>query len=111
VGWARYICQPSKLTPDYNRPSPNAEFFIIIIVKAPVVQILSIILGASILAVEFPLPQVKQFSLYRSIVGRIVLLLFQVFLTILFYQVRAFRTLIQDTANVPPREQMPPYGH
>ncbi|KIK09962.1 hypothetical protein K443DRAFT_306185 [Laccaria amethystina LaAM-08-1] len=68
------------------QPSPNAEFFIIIIVKAPVVQILSIILGASILAVEFPLPQVKQFSLYRSIVGRIVLLLFQVFLTILFYQ-------------------------
>jgi len=111
VGRARYICQHSKLTSDYNRPSPNAVFFITIIVKTPLVQILSIILGASILAIELPLPQVKQFSLYRSIVGRIVVLLFQVFLTILFYQVRTFRTLIQDTPNVPPREQMPPYGH
>lgn len=111
MGRARYICQPSKLTPDYNRPSPNAEFFITIIVKIPLVQILSIILAASILAIELPLPQVKQFSLYRSIVGRIVLLLFQVFLTGLFYQVRALHTLIQDTINVFPREQMPPYGH
>ena len=48
------------------------------------------LLGMIILAIELPLPAVKKFSFYRSLVVRIVLLLFQVFLTILFYQVRPF---------------------
>ena len=46
------------------------------------------ILGLTILAIELPLPAVKQFSIYRSLVVRVVLLLFQVFLAILYYQVR-----------------------
>lgn len=45
------------------------------------------ILGLFILAIELPLPAIKQFSFYRSLVVRVVLLLLQVSLAILFYQV------------------------
>ncbi|KAG6831826.1 hypothetical protein H0H87_003745 [Tephrocybe sp. NHM501043] len=38
------------------------------------------------IALEFPLPPLKKFAIHRSIVLRIVLLLFQSFLAILFYQ-------------------------
>ncbi|KAG6866746.1 hypothetical protein C0991_011405 [Blastosporella zonata] len=68
------------------QPSPNAAIFITIIVKAPIVQILAMILGMFIIALEFPLPLLKKLAIHRSIVLRIVLLLFQSFLTILFYQ-------------------------
>jgi len=68
------------------QPSPNAAFFINIIVKAPIVQIVSMILGLFMIALEFPLPQLRPFAIHRSIVLRIVLLLFQTFFTILFYQ-------------------------
>jgi len=68
------------------QPSPNAALFITVIVRVPVVQILTMLLGMIILAIELPLPAIKRFSLYRSLVVRIVLLLFQVFLAILFYQ-------------------------
>ncbi|KAF9459819.1 hypothetical protein BDZ94DRAFT_1291436 [Collybia nuda] len=68
------------------QPSPNAAVFITIIVKAPIVQILALILGLFIIALEFPLPQLRKFAIHRSIILRIVLLLFQTFLTILFYQ-------------------------
>lgn len=78
---------PLSLTyPDF-RPSPNAAIFITLIVKAPIIQILAMIMGLFIIALEFPLPQLKKLAIHRSIVLRIVLLLFQTFLTILFYQV------------------------
>ncbi|KAF5380466.1 hypothetical protein D9615_004623 [Tricholomella constricta] len=64
----------------------HAAIFISIIVKVPVVQILTMLLGMFIIALEFPLPQLKSLAIHRSIVLRIVLLLFQTFLTILFYQ-------------------------
>ena len=47
------------------------------------------ILGMIVLMFELPAPMVKQFGLYRSLPFRVVLLLFQVFLNILYYQVRA----------------------
>jgi ATP adenylyltransferase len=59
----------------------------IIIVKFPVIQLLAIALGLVIIAVEFPLPHLKRFAIFRSTAFRIVLLLFQTFLDILFYQV------------------------
>ncbi|KAG6903057.1 hypothetical protein C0995_006244 [Termitomyces sp. Mi166 len=68
------------------QPGPNAAIFITIIVKAPIIQILSMVLGMFIVALEFPLPPLKKFAIHRSIVLRIVLLSFQAFLAILFYQ-------------------------
>ncbi|KAF8070670.1 ATP adenylyltransferase-domain-containing protein [Lyophyllum atratum] len=69
------------------QPAPGAAIFINIIVKVPIVQIITMILAMFILALEFPLPQLKSLAIHRSIVLRIVLLLFQTFLSILFYQV------------------------
>ncbi|KDR75160.1 hypothetical protein GALMADRAFT_249098 [Galerina marginata CBS 339.88] len=66
--------------------SPNAAIFVTLIVKAPIIQIFAMALAMIILCIELPLPMIKQLSLYRSLVVRLVLLLFQVFLTILFYQ-------------------------
>ena len=58
-----------------------------IIVKAPLIPIFAMILGMMILALEVPLPIIKDFVLYRSFVVRVVLLFFQVVLNILYYQV------------------------
>jgi len=68
------------------QPSPKAALFITLIVKVPIIQIFTMILAATILCIEVPLPQIKTLSLYRSLTLRIVLLLFQASLTILFYQ-------------------------
>jgi len=68
------------------QPSPNAAVFITIIVKVPFIQILTIALGIFMIALEFPLPQLKSLAIHRSIVLRTVLLLFQTFITVLFYQ-------------------------
>jgi hypothetical protein len=68
------------------QPAPSAAIFITLIVRIPIIQIFSMMLGLVILAIELPLPAIKQFSLYRSLVVRVVLLLFQVFLAILYYQ-------------------------
>ena len=70
-----------------TRPSKNAAIFIMLIVRVPLVQIFAMIFGFMILALEMPLPLLKQYAFYRSLVLRVVLLLFQAFLTVLFYQV------------------------
>ncbi|KIK67161.1 hypothetical protein GYMLUDRAFT_37213 [Collybiopsis luxurians FD-317 M1] len=68
------------------QPAPGAAVFITLIVRAPIIQILAMILGMIILTIEVPLPLVKQTAIYRSFVIRIVLLSFQAFLTLLYYQ-------------------------
>ncbi|KAF8894087.1 hypothetical protein BD779DRAFT_1435317 [Infundibulicybe gibba] len=68
------------------QPSPNAEVFITLIVRVPVIQMISMALGFFIIALEFPVPQLKPFAIHRSIVLRIVILLFQTFFNILYYQ-------------------------
>lgn len=68
------------------QPAPSAAAFVTIIVKIPLVQILAMILAMFMIALEFPLPHLKKFAIHRSIVLRIVLLLFQTFLNILYYQ-------------------------
>jgi len=68
------------------QPSPNAALFITVIVRVPIVPIITMLLGMTILAIELPLPLIKKYSFYRSLVVRIILLLFQVFFAILFYQ-------------------------
>jgi ATP adenylyltransferase len=71
----------------YLRAPASAAPFIAIIVKVPVVQIASMILGMIMLVVEYPLPQIKEFAIYRSLAMRVVFLLIQVILNILYYQV------------------------
>ena len=75
--------------PPFLRPANNVGFFIDIIVKAPIVQILLMLHGFALLALEFPAPFLKGTGIYRSIPLRIVMLLGQAFLAILFYQVRS----------------------
>jgi hypothetical protein len=53
-----------------------------------VIQIFSILIGLFIVALEYPAPFMKGTGLYRSLVARVVLLLFQTFFAIIFYQVR-----------------------
>jgi hypothetical protein len=65
---------------------PSAAIFVALIVKAPVIPIISMILGMVILAIELPLPALKKLAIHRSLVVRVVLLLFQVFFNILYYQ-------------------------
>jgi hypothetical protein len=70
-----------------HRPAKQDAFFIDIIVKAPVIPILSMILGLVIIAFEYPAPFMKGLAAQRSLISRIVLLFFQAFLAIFFYQV------------------------
>jgi len=67
-------------------PGPNAAVFEAIIVKAPIVQILAMVLAIFMVSLEYPLPFMKSLPIYRSLILRVVLLLLQAFLTILFYQ-------------------------
>ena len=83
---------PLKSLPRFSfRPSPNASFFITIMVKAPVIQILSMLMAFAIVALEYPAPFLKGTSLHRSLAVRVVVLLAQAFLAIMYYQVRFFR--------------------
>ncbi|KAF8635237.1 hypothetical protein AX17_004010 [Amanita inopinata Kibby_2008] len=68
------------------QPSPKSALFITLIVKFPAVQSVAIIVGALLTGLEYPLPQLKSTAIYRSLVLRVVLLLFQAFFTALFYQ-------------------------
>lgn len=89
---------PSLIAPDERRilttsnhsfrPGPGAAPFIMVIVKIPILQILVMLLAFFILALEWPLPLLKKTSIHRNLVVRVVLLFFQSFLTVLFYQVR-----------------------
>jgi len=66
-------------------PSRDA-FFITLIVKAPVIQVISIALAGFIIALEFPVPYLKGTKLHRIIALRIPLLLAQALFAVLFYQ-------------------------
>jgi small-conductance mechanosensitive channel len=78
------------IAPSHNRPSPNAAIFITLIVKAPIIQILTMLTAFFMIAVEFPMPQLKGTMIHRSIVLRIVMLIMQAFMAILFYQVSKY---------------------
>jgi len=68
------------------QPSPKSAIFITLIVKFPIIQILTIFTASFMVALEYPLPQLKGTVLHRSIVVRIVLLIMQASMAILFYQ-------------------------
>jgi len=65
---------------------PSAAIFITVIVKAPIIQILVMLSCLTMLALEWPLPLLKNLSIYRSLTLRAVFLLMQASLAILFYQ-------------------------
>lgn len=68
------------------QPSPKVQIFITLIVKFPVVQSVAMLLGFMMIALEYPLPMLKGSAIHRSLPLRVVLLTFQSFLTVLFYQ-------------------------
>ncbi|KZT10674.1 uncharacterized protein LAESUDRAFT_643259 [Laetiporus sulphureus 93-53] len=68
------------------QPSPKVAFFITIIVKIPLVQLLSMASGFAMVAFEYPAPFLKGTAIHRSFVFRIVWLILQAFLAVLFYQ-------------------------
>ncbi|KAJ2962882.1 hypothetical protein NUW54_g14312 [Trametes sanguinea] len=68
------------------QPAASDTLFVDIIVKAPVIQILSMLLGFVYLALDYPAPFLKNTAIHRSFPIRIVLLLLQTFFAILYYQ-------------------------
>lgn len=69
------------------RPANQDKIFVNIIVKVPIVQIISIIMAVFLLALEMGLPPLKNTALCRSWIPRIVMFMILAFFTILFYQV------------------------
>jgi len=68
------------------QPANNMSFFISIIVKAPVIQILAMLSGIMMVSIEYPVPFLKGTAIQRSLVFRIVMLVLQAFIAVLFYQ-------------------------
>ena len=64
----------------------GAAIFVTMTIKIPVMQILSMILGILLLAIEYPAPPLKDLSIRRSFVFKTVMLLFLTFFTCLYYQ-------------------------
>jgi len=64
----------------------SSAIFIAIIVKLPIIQVLTMLTASFTVALEFPLPLLKGMAIHRSIVLRIVVLIMQAFLAIMFYQ-------------------------
>ncbi|THH29204.1 hypothetical protein EUX98_g4984 [Antrodiella citrinella] len=73
-------------SPGGLQPSPNVSVMITLIVKAPIIQIFSMLAGFTLVALEYPLPFVKGTMFHRSLIVRIMLLLVQSVLAILYYQ-------------------------
>jgi hypothetical protein len=68
------------------QPSPNAAVFVTLIVRIPLVQIVTMLLAFFVIALELPLPQLNGLAIHRSLVFRVVILFLQAFFAVLFYQ-------------------------
>ncbi|KAI0315474.1 hypothetical protein OF83DRAFT_1164786 [Amylostereum chailletii] len=68
------------------QPSSQDAIFVTLIVKAPVIPIFTFLLGIAFVAFEYSVPWIKNTSIHRNFVVRIVFLILQAFLAILFYQ-------------------------
>ena len=84
----------------HPRPAASDSIFISIIVKAPIVQLISMFLAISIILFDYPAPFIKGSAIHRSFPIRIVLLLLQTFFSILYYQVRHYSTSLSFTTCV-----------
>jgi len=74
-------------SPGGLQPSPKFALFINVIVKYPIVQIGTMALGFTIIALEYPIPILKGTAIFRSVALRVVLLIMQAAGTVLFYRV------------------------
>jgi len=68
------------------QPARSASLFVSVIVKAPVLQILVMLVAFGTLAIELPAPFIKGTAIHRSWVVRIVTLVSQSFLGLFLYQ-------------------------
>jgi len=93
------------------RPGPSGAPFAAIIVKAPVIPIFAMVLGMLLIAIEWPLPLFKNTSIHRNFTVRMLLLLFQTFLNILYYQVRCFGGGDRNVTNLFGRALTQRFGH
>jgi len=75
-----------RRNPGGIQPANQDAFFITIMVKAPVIPIISILLGLVIVAFEYPAPFLKGTAAHRNLITRVVMLVFQIFFAIMFYQ-------------------------
>lgn len=76
-----------------SRPANHDGFFTVLIVKAPIIPTLSFILAACIIAFEYPVPWVKGKSIHRSFIVRVIALLAQAVMAIVWYQVRRIASI------------------
>jgi len=65
---------------------PSSAIFVTLIVKAPLIQISSMLVAFVLLALEWPLPLLRGTRIHRTLISRVVLLLIQASLAVLFYQ-------------------------
>ncbi|KAI0027819.1 hypothetical protein K488DRAFT_60357 [Vararia minispora EC-137] len=79
------------------QPAKQDAIFITLIVKAPVIPIFSMLIGFCIIAFEYPVPWIKGTSIHRSFIVRIVALLVQAILAILWYQAPLMDARLQGT--------------
>ncbi|KAJ8595676.1 hypothetical protein M405DRAFT_837674 [Rhizopogon salebrosus TDB-379] len=68
------------------QPSPKVAVFITIVVKSPVMQIVTMVLGFIMTAVEYPVPILTGTALHRCFGIRVVILIIQAIAAALFYQ-------------------------
>ena len=91
---ARATAVPERRTErTHPRPANSDSIFVDVIVKAPILQLISIVLGFLLIAIDYPAPFLKGSIVHRSFPIRIVFLLLQTFVSILFYQVRVCERL------------------
>jgi hypothetical protein len=68
------------------QPANQDAFFIAIIVKAPVLQLISMIVGTFMLVIETGPGSLKKMALYRSLVVRAVGFFMLAFINLIYYQ-------------------------
>ena len=76
-----------ELMPRACRPSSKDATFVNIIVKMPILQVLSISFGVTHLVIEL-VPPIQKTAIYRSLPLKAVTLTLQAFLAGLYYEVR-----------------------
>jgi hypothetical protein len=68
------------------RPANSDKIFITLIVDIPIIPIFAMVFGFLNLLMELPYSPLRSMSIFRSFAVRIVFLLIQAILAILFYQ-------------------------
>lgn len=68
------------------QPSASSAIFITVIVKFPIVPIFTMLIAMFNLALENPLPLLKPYAIRRSLILKVVVLVFQTLFAALFYQ-------------------------